>query len=943
MSGIFLNYTWKTLKENRSRTLVTIVGIVLSVALLAAVTLSISSALGYVEAAAIDRTGNWSIDIFSVTKEEMDQMLMDEHVESYTALQHVGYAWINSSNDYKPYLYVGGMDAYMTEQMPLTILEGRMPENETELLIPAHLEENGEVHLEVGQVLTLELGQRWLATEDHPLDQSWAYLHEKDYEDHEKFVADGRVMTYTVVGIYERPVFENRWAPGYTALTALDKEESMSMGGEAAGWELWIRLDDLSREAQEAFIRKYAPEKELAPRWTDNSTLRRYTDVSGSDLLAVLYVLGGILMALVVAGSVALIYNAFSISVTERIRQFGLLRSLGATKRQILGSVLWEGLILCVAAIPMGFVVGYLGITATVWICRDQFMTVIQSFSEDVMFTIRLSWWSFFLTVGLGIVTVLISAWIPARRALRIHPIEAIRQSQELRLAGKKPLRRQDKEVCCPWGKESQRQSKRDPGTPGQRRRRGLGSILTARLFGMEGLLASKNFQRSRRRYRSTIVSLSFSVILFICANTFCHYLLVTVEGGVDGERYDLSYYMNPDVPRQEVQETYEEMKSLAGVDESGLVISAARMFMSLDPEDMSREYRKYWEKEGGSDWQYCSVYLIEEDTYRAFLEEEGLDVDRYMYGEEPLALVYDRMRFYGEDYSVEMYLALKDSADQLELLITRDVEDYHGTLVDTEQGAQVLMYRVNEKGSMVNDVPVEERQYYLPLEEGVRREAVQIGQILDRNPWFEGGGDWLSIFLPESAAVTLGLTDRVGSSEIVLMAEEHELVYDGMLEIFGRRGNGILQYPASNAREVRALMTLIQVFSGGFLVLISLITAANIFNTISTNVMLRRREFAMLKSIGMTERGLQRILGYECLLYGGKSLLWALPISVVITWIIYQRIGMAGYFTGFYIPWSVLLIAVGAVFVIVSATMMYSRRKLRLESLADALRNENA
>ena len=181
-------------------------------------------------------------------------------------------------------------------------------------------------------------------------------------------------------------------------------------------------------------------------------------------------------------------------------------------------------------------------------------------------------------------------------------------------------------------------------------------------------------------------------------------------------------------------------------------------------------------------------MYLIEDDTYRAFLEAEGLDVERYMNGEKPLALVYDRMQFYNEDYRVEMYLALKDSADQLDLWITKDTADYHGTVVDTAQGAQVLMYRVNEKGAPVNDVPEEERQYYVPLEEGVRRETLQIGQILDKNPWFESGGDWLSVFLPESAAETLGLAGRVGSYEIVIMAEEYEKVYGEMQDIFGRR-----------------------------------------------------------------------------------------------------------------------------------------------------------
>ena len=148
--------------------------------------------------------------------------------------------------------------------------------------------------------------------------------------------------------------------------------------------------------------------------------------------------------------------------------------------------------------------------------------------------------------------------------------------------------------------------------------------------------------------------------------------------------------------------------------------------------------------------------------------------------------------------------------------------------------------------------------------------------------------------------------------------------------------------YDAADREETnRNLMFIINVFAYGFIVLISLIAAANVFNTISTGINLRRREFAMLKSVGMTQKGFHKMMDYECLMYGAKSLLWGLPAAVGVTYLIYRSIN-AGYVTNFYIPWVSIAVAVFSVFAVVFATMLYSTNKLKNENIIDALRNEN-
>ena len=143
------------------------------------------------------------------------------------------------------------------------------------------------------------------------------------------------------------------------------------------------------------------------------------------------------------------------------------------------------------------------------------------------------------------------------------------------------------------------------------------------------------------------------------------------------------------------------------------------------------------------------------------------------------------------------------------------------------------------------------------------------------------------------------------------------------------------------NEENNRTLILLINVFSYGFIILISLISVANVFNTISTNVGLRRRDFGMLRSAGFREKDLLRMMNYECLTYGCKALVWGVPISLVLSYLI-QAIDRGITNTEFVPPWNALLIAALCVFIVVFTTMFYAVSRLRKDNPIDAIRMEN-
>ena len=246
--NIFNKVTLQSLKKNKARTIVTIIGIMLSTALICAVTTSFASvrdyAIGYYEYT----EGTWHGMEKQTDKRTYDIVKGSDKVRSSGAVSYIGYAGSNSVNDYKPYIYVAGIEESEDGLIPVHIISGRMPENSSEIILPDHLYENGDVAITEGSKLSLGIGDRKIDKEklaelgaDVFRDLSDAYggmLDEMMLDQDTPFIAvvvdEGTAVTaeyidvretreFTVVGFYERPDFEDYFAPGYTALTVPDE------------------------------------------------------------------------------------------------------------------------------------------------------------------------------------------------------------------------------------------------------------------------------------------------------------------------------------------------------------------------------------------------------------------------------------------------------------------------------------------------------------------------------------------------------------------------------------------------------------------------------------------------------------------------------------------------------------------------------------------------
>ena len=906
--NVFNKVTLESLEKNRTRTIVTIIGIMLSAAMICASTTLVSSMRNFVLRCAIHIDGDWYGAVYDAAYKDYEDIRDSDRVSSAAYAQVLGYAKIDSANERKPYLYVLGGDVASGyfKTMPVHLILGTLPKDSTEIILPEHLTSNGKVNYKLGDTVTLDVGDRTL--DGRRLGQDTP-VYTYDSETQVEIMSGERLentepRTYTVVGIYERPTFEDYSAPGYTALTAADTKSA-----DQAPIHCYFKLHKPAGVYD--FMKEMGYTQEY--RYAYNTKVLLYSGTAPFDsFLTAFYSLAAIIIALIVFGSVSLIYNAFSISVSERTRQFGLLSSVGATRKQLRRMVLFEALAVSIVGIPLGILVGIGGIGITLLLIGDKFFSIVR---VDIPMRLCVSWQAVVIAAVIALVTVLISAWIPSKRATRVSAVEAIRQSMDIKVSGR-PVRT---------------------------------SKLAYKLFGLPGVLAGKHYKRNRKKYRTTVVSLFMSIVLFVSAVAFTDYMMESAEGGLASDQFDLIYAaesdassaMTPDAllellfSEQNVTGgTYTKKQFLQGdISREYVTAMYADRFV-----DFGMEREDAAPKELGISGY---LYFVADVEFNRLLEKYNLKEADYYDRDKPLGIALDRN--IELDRRLEKYVTLdtlKGDGCVIEGLYYVEIDGYYrkDSRID-ENGNKVVLYQNRDNE---NDI------IELPYEESFAKYTLRSEKTIEEAPFFVSRSTPVAINMiyPYSmleSVVPEAALNQFRNTEYFLTSSNHTASFENLATVLTENGlssRQLFDY-AANAETNRNVVTIIRVFAYGFIVLISLIAAANVFNTISTNISLRRREFAMLKSVGMTQKGFRRMMNYECLLYGSKALLLGLPVSCGITYLIYRAVTTA-YETSFHLPWAAIGIAVLSVFLVVFATMMYSMSKVKKDNPIDALKNEN-
>ena len=892
----------KSLLKNKTRTVVTVIGIILSASMICAVTTFASSIYNYALENSVYKYGDWHGSASGADQITLEGIISSGKVKNTVYATEIGYAMAESQNIYKPYLYILGATEGVEATLPIHITSGRYPTSDKEILLPLHLAENGGVVHKIGDTLTLDIGKRvsggYELWQENPFEITEIG---EEGETEELVIIETR--NYTVVGFYERPAFERVISPGYTAIT---------LAGERDGdkeLSVWFKMKK-PRDAYDFIWNTVGSfSKNETQSLGENNAVLNYSGATGyGGIDSTITLIAVIIIGLIMFGSISLIYNAFSISVSERTKQFGLLSSVGATKKQLRTIVFLEALYVGAVGIPLGVLSGIGGIGITLIFVGDKFEHL---FGYDMPMHLSVSPAAVITAIVVSAATLLLSAWLPSKRATKVSAVEAIRQSRDVSVEAKKV-----------------RTSK-----------------LSHKLFGISGVLAIKYYKRSKKKYRATVLSLFMSVVLFVSAASFTSYLL-EVQNNFSPQNFDIVYHHDSGSNKVSAESLLERFWEDEAVTDVALTWDNYEYVElpknAVNSEAFDDKYSLVLQETDKTVELYSHIKFLDKENYEKLIKENRLDKAEYLSVNVPKAIAIDTFNLLDRESGKYNTLdILKKENITASVNGFKTIEGFRQNGFSEVDGEIDKVYYLNENT---------EEEFELSAEEAHARIKIQIGDTVNYHPFYSmGGGEGLILVYPLSAKDSIFKIDESTPAgggfgyNYFFLSSDHDKSFKAIKNTVSEHGmpsDRVSDY-AEGEEEVKNTVVLIQVFAYGFIVLISLIAVANVFNTVSTNVALRRREFAMLKSMGMTAGGFNRMMCFECILYGTRALFYGLPVSAVVTGLIYLAMN-EGFDLSYRLPLGAVGIAALSVFAVVFITMMYSMRKIKKDNPIDALRNEN-
>jgi putative ABC transport system permease protein len=853
--NIFNKVTLQSMQKSRTRTIVTIIGVVLSAAMITAVATFGTSLLNFLINGSIAKYGGWHVEFVGVDAAFVRERAQDEDAANSAAFENIGYAMLDGGKSpEKPYLFIAGFSQKAFDTLPISLISGRLPKNNQEILVPMHVAAKGGVRFKVGDTLTLAVGDR--------MDGNQSLGQHDPFDSGKETLLPKTEKTYTVVGICDRPGFEEHSAPGYTLITKAEPAD------QADNFSVFVTLKNPLQ------VHAYTSRTAGTHRYVYNDNVLRFMGISDDRMVnAVLVSVGGILVAIIMIGSIFLIYNSFNISLNERTQQFGILSSVGATPKQLRDSVLFEGLCIGTVGIPLGVVVGIGSVGLLIPIVAKNFGSIAYS---SVPLTLTVSAPAIIAAAAVSLVTILISAYIPARKAANTPVMESIRQTNEIKTEAKAVKT----------------------------------SELAQRIYGLEGILALKNFKRNKKRYRSIVLSLVLSVVLFVSGSAFGTTLKRLSARYITEFDYDILFFTQ-DMKVSDMLPLNDQFKATTGIYESSYQAIFAYS-CAAKASDFSDRYREYAGIAAQDEMIQVpvDVQFIEDSQYLDFIKKLGLADEEYT-GQNAKMIAIAKQR-----------VDKNDGAS--------DVFDVFGSRSKTFSVAPEINAKpVLEQGQNIDITFVDT----YPVDPPPIHTSTQIPTIF----MVVAPYSLIEKFETPDIHATIGLAYR--SKNPTKSAAEMETLIQGT----GVSSQYTLYNVYTMTEQFRSMEFVVDVFTYVFVIMISLIAVANVFNTISTNIKLRRRELAMLRSVGMPDRDFNKMMNFECVFYGMRTLLFGIPIAGIISWLIYEVMAGAERMENFnyQFPWDSMTISVLGVLLIVFITMRYAISEIKKENIIDALRDD--
>lgn len=926
--------TLKNLKLNRKRTIVTIVGIILATALLSALVTLVSSFQYSMIEYQKQKDGDFHVKFSNVKMSELSEFKNNRNIESTFETMGMGFAKLDGcKNEDKPYAYVMATDEVGFERGCFKLIEGRMAKNEDEIVIPRHLKTNGRIDIKVGDEITLDVGKRYDSNTESVISENCAYEHEAET------LTDTVTKHYKVVGIMERPGYgmEDYSAAGYTFVTYSDELAAIDNGTKSEASEADTTLTVYSRYTQKALRNKDAVTADIIGvdeklfEKANNSSVEMSSEESDRFLkemenakydiymngylinyecvfpidgsFKALFTVAAVVALIIILTSVYCIKNSFNISITEKIRQYGMLASVGATRRQIKSSVKTEAAMLGVVGIPVGTMSGILASLILV--------NVVNALSAgwlNVALSFHTSLPALILAVILSIATIYFSATGSARRAAKVTPLEAIRNTKEIKIKSAKLK------------------------TP----------AIIGRIWGIGGVISYKNIKRNNKKYRTTVTSIVICSVTFIVISYFMSVAFSMVGMSYASTDYNIGINMSckKDI---DIEKLTKLVSGIEGVDD--YLVGAGYDFDVSKPK-YTKEYGEYCRQLYADSEDVSQMFLItvlDDKSYDKYASDAGIK------NAAAGAILVNKCTFdvYNENSSKyakkEMELYKYKAGDTIEC--GYNVYDDASSDDNAVEGG-------TESSTEDNSGYVDEET----INNGVRKTVdVTIAGVTDKVPIGYKGYSNTLLFMNQKGFESLWGDGKNGNEikpgyasysayVVAENADEYQDTFEKETEENPEYSQ--ISFYVSNLdkqmRDEKSLFTLLGVFAYGLIVVIALIGITNIINTLSTGMELRSREFATLRSIGMTDKQFVGMVRLESVFISVKALVIGVPLGILISYLLCVMMNRMDDAIIYEPPYKAIILCIVVVIMLIYAIMKLSMTKLRHNNIIETIKNEN-
>ena len=1017
-------FTIKSLRANKVRTLVTIAGVVLAAALLTAVLTSYTSLQAMLYEAETRMAGTWMAEVqgddFDALASEAREAQAAGQIADVAYLRDAGFGELTEQqqNSFGRYLPLADFSGDIETLCSLRPSEGRLPEKAGEIMLFDTWRTAGD-GVEVGDTITVPVGERVAvlapgrtgsmthgevpasggfvggmeAAEDEiaegtVLDSSIGYLDAA--LDGGIFNEELRVTgerTYTVVGFYDNIPYVASHGYGMTAFTCDSPDDELTGLNRAYVTMAGVgSTAAVEQRIEEAFPDRYA---EL------HMGLLRYMGVrTDGAIWDTFFNIAAVLAVVIIVACVSLIYNAFAISVAERTGQFGLLASVGASRRQLRRAVALEALIVAAIGVPLGLVVGIGGCAVTFAALGPSLATIFGA--AEVGFNLSVAPWALAVAAGLTVATVLFSVFVPAWRASRVNVIDALRGNQSARAS-----------------KRGAARAARAANPAKLWRGRGI----AGRVFGMGGLLARINEKRGASKGMAASVSLALAIVLLMTAGSLSTFLgtLTKVAGGpVDaGDVGVVAMFSDDTGPGGDGTEGADAAGNAPGAEGADAGAAGVDVSAQANGEPLTLEavvearnarfaeeaavYGKAWEVlkttpdaepvgwrlDGGvplivpeamvgdafkadgvlhggqmADGSFAvmgSVVYLEDAAFDRCVADAGLNPADFRDPTEPRALGVGKA--YGNNGAVYELLDVLTATGTVQAL-TAGL--YEGEVVS---GFAVAYEADGANGAGFDFVPYVFEpngadggmtRNLDPADVETATTPVEVVAVLDEAPELVGMyGESVQLIVPMSLAAThsLGIIDPTFRASFDAPEGRSGEVGDDLVNAAGTFFHDEAPFEvaflamndyAGDVASNQTLAMVVNVFCLLFTVILALIAMANVFNTVTNGLILRRREFAVMRSVGLSNRQFRAMIVDECVAWCARGLVPGVLLSLLVSWLLW--VAVSGSLSGlsFMVPWAYVALAFAMTAAAVGISVAYGMHRCKADNVVEALRMDS-